>query len=718
MLSSLRFTDGVFGDFAFSVKGEATFSAGLLPLTGIGRWLKERGHSNQTRRSTADLRLQHRLRHVKYYFVSFNLLAAQEVVIGQVRLLGTLPHITSQIILDVYARFWSQSGRAISLSFVFLVDNRPNSHVPRKGSRCICHLHVLSLRCAELKISRRTGVLVAGFALAVIAGWFYWNWPRRVDMAAYVPADCLAFVEADDLVELADGIGTSEAWTKLATPLGARSSLLPNRWLIRLARWTGIGSGDAILFARSQFAIVFTGVEESEADATVKIKPLTTLIIETHTTQGRMRSTLEGHVEDFARAHGQSSLVRKQIDGVDLAEWASSDGARHITLAFVGTVVIIGNDEASVLRCVETRWGKRASLMGNQQLEHARAQVDAAGAPLFGFVSKAGVKPILQAWALYLFGSNQNATTIAPIFGSIFSNLIEGFAWVSRFTEGRAEDRCFLELSEGVADKLRGSAVPEDRAPSNEITFVPPDAYSVSIYHFRDVDRFWRDVNATVSSHADVVGAIAARPLLRSLFPPYGITDPDTFVSAVGNRMATIRLEENAPPVLVAGAFDRPSLRKLAQQRLGATAKTETVGDAELMLSSSDNFAASFAEDHFLTGTADAVRRCLQARAQSQSLASVDAYRRSQRIIDSSLPIIALTFTDDRHPAISFVELFSSSERSAFSTNAPSIDQASRSLPYSVSVTMLKENGFEWTSRSAFGVFGSLVIRFAPENAR
>lgn len=569
-----------------------------------------------------------------------------------------------------------------------------------------------------MKISRRTRVLVAGFALAVIAGWLYWNWPRRVDMAVYVPADCVAFVEADDLVDLADGIGSSEAWTKLAAPLGARSTLLPNRWLIRLARWTGIGSDDSILFARSQFAIVFTGVEETEADATLKIKPLTTLIIETHTTQRRMRPTLERHVEDFARAHGQPSLLRKQIDGVDLTEWSSSDGARHITLAFVGTVAIVGNDESSVMRCVDARRGKRASLLGNQQLEHARVQVDASGAGLFGFVSKAGVKPILQTWALYLFSSNQNATTIAPIFGSIFSNLIEGFAWTSRFTDGRAEDRCFLQLSEGVADKLRGSAVPEDRSPSNEIAFVPPDVYSVSVYHFRDVERLWRDVNATVSSHADVVGAIAARPLLRSLFPPYGINDPDIFVSAVGTRMATIRLEENAPSVLVAGAFDRPSLRKLAQQRLGPTAKTETVGDAELMLSSSDNFAASFADDHFLTGTGDTVRHCLQARAQTQSLASVDAYRRSQRLIDNSLPIIVLTFTDDRRPAISFVELFSQSERSAFSTNASSIDQASRSLPYAVSVTVLKENGFEWTSRSAFGVFGSLAIRFVPENAR
>jgi hypothetical protein len=31
-----------FGDFAFTVKGGATFSAGLLPSTGFGGWLRER----------------------------------------------------------------------------------------------------------------------------------------------------------------------------------------------------------------------------------------------------------------------------------------------------------------------------------------------------------------------------------------------------------------------------------------------------------------------------------------------------------------------------------------------------------------------------------------------------------------------------------------------------------------------------------------------------
>jgi hypothetical protein len=567
--------------------------------------------------------------------------------------------------------------------------------------------------------SRRAKSLLALLVVAFVVGWLYWNRTARTDMATYAPADCLAFVEANDLTEVAQGIEGTQAWGALAGPVGARSGLLPNRWLIRLARWTGIGSAEAILLARSQVAIVFTGAEASQAGPTLTIKPLATLVIETHTTQRRMRPTIEQHIEELARrVYDQPLLSRKQIDGVDLSEWSSPDGARHIVAAFAETVAIIGNDEPSVLHCLEARRGKRATLAGEKQLDDLRKKIDAPSATVFGFVSKPGVKSFLQAFALYRAGSSSDAVTVSQIFSDTLGNLVDGLGWSSRFVDGMVEDRSSITLSQGVADKLRGSFVPEDKLVLGELPFVPPDAHSVSLYHFRDVEGVWRDLNSIIASHADLIGAIAARPMLRSLLKPYGIEDPDTFVHVVGTRMQTIRLEETSPSVLVTEALDRQGLRKLVQQRLGVKPKTENVGDFELMLSGTDNWAASFADNYFLIGPAEAVRRCLQAKAQSQSLTSTYAFRRSQSLVDVSLPITALTFTSDQHAAISFVELFSEHERSAFSTSATAIDEASRSLPYAVSVVILKDAGIEWTSRSAFGRVGSLLVTLAPETSK
>ena len=95
--------------------------------------------------------------------------------------------------------------------------------------------------------------------------------------------DSLAFVEANNLSTVITGIEETNAWQSLAAPIGAPSRVSPNRWWISLARWTGIGSSDAVLFARSQVAVVFSGAEGSQAGNTLTIKPLTTFIVETHT---------------------------------------------------------------------------------------------------------------------------------------------------------------------------------------------------------------------------------------------------------------------------------------------------------------------------------------------------------------------------------------------------------------------------------------------------
>jgi len=566
---------------------------------------------------------------------------------------------------------------------------------------------------------RRAKILLAFLLVAFVAAWLYWSRTGHTDMATYAPADCLAFVEANDLTEVAQGIESTQAWKALAGPVGARSSLLPNRWFMRLARWTGIGSAEAILLTRSQIAIVFTGAEASQAGPTLTIKPLATFVIETHTTQRRMRPIVEQQIEDLAsRVYGQPVFSRKQAAGVELSQWSSADGTRRIVAAFAGTVAIIGNDEDSVLHCLEARQGKRAALANEKQFNDLRQKVDAARANVFGFVSKPGVKSLLQAFALYRTGSSPDAVTVSRIFSETVGNLVDGLGWSSRFVDAMVEEHSSITLSPGVADRLRGSFVPEDRLAVGDLPFVPSDAHSVSLYHFRDVEGVWRDLNSIVASHADLIGAIATRPMLRGLLKPYGIDDADTFVHAVGTRLQTIRSEETLPSVLVTEALDRQGLRKVALQRLGAKPKTESVGEFELLLSSSDNWAVSFADNHFLSGPAEAVRRSLQAKIQSNSLTSTDAFRKSQRLVDVSLPISVLTFSNDQHAAISFVEIFSEHERSVFSSSAPAIDEASRSLPYAVSVVILKDAGLEWTSRSSFGLVGSLLVTLTPETGK
>lgn len=537
-------------------------------------------------------------------------------------------------------------------------------------------------------------------------------------MSAYVPSDSIGFIEIHDLPSIADGIVATEAWRALAGPLGAPSKLLPQRWLIGLARWTGIGSADAVLAARSQAVLVFTQAQAKESDGTLTIKPLAALIVQTHTTQRRMQPALEKHIGNLAqRAYGQPTLTQKQIDTVDLTEWSSPDNSRRIVLAFIDTVAIVGNDESAVLHCVDVKRGRQPSLSSDQHLAKVKQQISAFRNPLFGYIPKAGVKPIIQAWTLSRAGSFAEAATVSQLISSMFGNLIDSFACTSNFESGGVEDRCLVTLVEGVPEKLAGSLSAGSISGKNDFPFVPQDGASVTSYQLRDPNSFWQDLNTIVSAHTDALTAVAARPLLRGLLEPYGISEADAFFAAVGTRLQVIRLENRGPAVLVAEVFDRPALNRLAQKRVGAAARIETIGEAALMVSKTDNWCVAFDGNYFLSGPVDAVRRCINTKAQSQSISAANSFRRAMGLVDVTLPITALTFTNDRAAAISFVEAFSGYERSAFSANAAAIQQGSGSLPNAVSVTMLKNGGLEWTSRSSFGLVGSLFTTFTPEKA-
>src|SRR3989442_11095543 len=166
---------------------------------------------------------------------------------------------------------------------------------------------------------RRIRLLLPVVAVGLVAAWVYWSQPHRVDLATFAPSDCLAFVEADNASELLAGLEESQGWRALAGPIGAKSNLLTNRWLVRVARWVGLGNADALLLARSQFGIVLTGVQVGETGPTLTIRPLATLIIETHTSQRRVRPALEGHIEDFAlRNYGQPQFKRTRIESVEV----------------------------------------------------------------------------------------------------------------------------------------------------------------------------------------------------------------------------------------------------------------------------------------------------------------------------------------------------------------------------------------------------------------
>jgi hypothetical protein len=181
----------------------------------------------------------------------------------------------------------------------------------------------------------------------------------------------------------------------------------------------------------------------------------------------------------------------------------------------------------------------------------------------------------------------------------------------------------------------------------------------------------------------------------------------------VGTRLQTVRGDEKNSAVLIADVFDRPTIEKAIAPRFGNNPRKEKLEDADLLIAP-DNWTAAFYQNSFLSGPGDQLRRCLQARARGESVSATQSFRQAQRFVDVSQPLMVLTFTKDSRAAVSFVDAFSQQPRSAFSTNAADIAQASQSLPLAMSAVVIKEGRLEWTSRSSFGIGGTIATELLP----
>ncbi|HYG10735.1 MAG TPA: hypothetical protein VD835_12365, partial [Pyrinomonadaceae bacterium] len=260
----------------------------------------------------------------------------------------------------------------------------------------------------------------------------------------------------------------------------------------------------------------------------------------------------------------------------------------------------------------------------------------------------------------------------------------------------------------------------ERRLPAADL--LPADTNQLTIYNYREPEAAWRGLNAAISSQLEItiapfVGRFLDELLVESL-RPFGIDAPHDFLRAAGTEIATVRLDsEGQSLVLITSARDREALQTLVRKRLGAGAKSQRIGDMEMLFATDEERgAASFVGDYLIIGGAQEVRRCLQERAAARTLGASGAFQQATRSAPSNNASNVATYTSDYDPARRFISFISrqNGARNA-PPNAPALQRSLSALPYALSETSLSEGGFEKTTRSSFGQFGALVVQLAAD---
>src|SRR5947209_12408684 len=166
-------------------------------------------------------------------------------------------------------------------------------------------------------MARRALIIFCVLAAAIFA-WLWLTRPVKVDMAAYVPADSIIYFEANSLQDIFKAFTSTDDWKELAPAAGVEINRGGGERLTDLISFTGIGPSDAVVLSRAQVAVAILGFEAAEAGDSLNYKPRAALVVETHTSEWRVKSAVETLVGDFAGRsfEGGVTVERKEGDEV------------------------------------------------------------------------------------------------------------------------------------------------------------------------------------------------------------------------------------------------------------------------------------------------------------------------------------------------------------------------------------------------------------------
>jgi hypothetical protein len=564
------------------------------------------------------------------------------------------------------------------------------------------------------RMTRTRLFLTALIILAVLGVWLWWIRPRVVDMSAYAPADSLLYLESNNPADVVTALANTDAWKLVANLTGNQPRTDSNNWSRRFVRWTGIGPIDSVILTRSQLAVVVTDLAVAQDDETLTVKPEGALLVETHTAESRIKSPVEQALKKFAEtAYGQPTLTRTKVDGFEFIEWIAPGGSRQVVATIAGSLVIVGNTERAVQKTLAVVLHSQPSLKDEQDLKKLRLDLRADQALAFGYVPAKSSGRLLSVAVPMVLGRAPRNSEFERLIDKASAKVVASLGWSSTPFMNGIEDRYRIDLQPAVVAKLKESF----SCPQGELSSSPglPDNFaSVTYYRFQNPTMAWQGLKTSVASQVDALSAILFSSLLKSALLPYGINEPDRFLSQVDGPLLTARLDQDTGSILVAKMRDQTAMRPFLMKAMGFEV-IDSKSNTEVFRNSKSEFVARFVNGFIAIGSPPEVARYVEKTAS----ASTWPPSTSPPILLTPLSkgTCVLTYTDDMERIRTFVAtVVAGGGRTALWSDQT--EQILRSLPYSATETNLGERGIERVTRSSLGQFSTLLPLVFPERKK
>ena len=544
--------------------------------------------------------------------------------------------------------------------------------------------------------------------IAAVSLW--WSLPTKVDMANYAPADSIVYVEFNNLEGVAEAIQHSDVW-QAAAGVTKTKPAGENR-LMRAAARAGIGPLPAVLFARSQVALVVVGLNTTEENDTLKVRPEIAVIAETHTSRWRTKPAAVEAVKQLANFAYGASMCAERTSDAEYIECSVAGGDRKILGAVDGTLVVIGNSDNAVRTCLDVRRGTRASIHTDSELLKVRASLASDKALGFGYISPANSAKLFSWAAPLLMGKAPGDQQLEQLLAVSAGKVLRGVAWTANSSPRGIEDRFLFSLEPGVVSRLQPAFETAER-DQDFWKLVPAGFQSLTIYRNKEPATAWTSLGSAVAFKLDALPAVLFGSLLRSSLSVYGISDPKEALATLSPPLLTLKPSSNTEgSILVARVSDEARLKRSLTQEVFKGNKGEILEGLTAKVDPEKEFAAVFADGYVLLGKSENMRAGLAGL--QQKAADVKELQHSAQ--ESSAPIV--TYANDEARLNNFIlTLLKLQGRRLSTEEVTKLQDQLRSAGLTSTETRLNAFGIERTTHSAFGQFSTFISLLEPDGA-
>ena len=553
-------------------------------------------------------------------------------------------------------------------------------------------------------------------AVLLVAAWLWLATPARVDLADYAPADSLVYVEFNDLADVARAIQYTDVW-KAAAPITQSTPRGDNRLLTAAAR-AGVAPIESVLFTRAQVALVVLGLNTSEQDDTLKVKPEVAVIAETLTTRWRTKPAAVEAVKRLANfAYGASFCTERSGDA-DYIECSTNGGERKLIGAVDGTLVILGNSDNAVRSCLEVRRGTRPSIRTDTEFLRSRSSVMTHESLGFGYISSVNSAKLFSWAAPLLMGLAPGDQQVQQLLAVSAGKILRGIAWTAMPAGGGIEDRFLFSLEPGVVARLQ-PAFETSQRDEDIWKMVPGSFQSLTIYRSREPAAAWSSLDSAVALKLDALPAVLFGSLLKSSLLVYGISNPKEALAALSPPLLTMKPSTGADgSVLIARVSDEARLRKSLQDETDrdvvGVGRTQILEGLQADPDPAKEFSAVLADGYVILGKTENMQPSLIELRKGQATVTEEKKSVQNSARESTAAIV--TYSNDEARLTNFIStLLMLQGRRLTGDELAGLQTTVKRSSFAASETRLSQAGIERRTRSAFGQFSTFISLLQPD---